>query len=241
VPLLAVNKFLIFAPLPLVKPSGSRGAKVGQNNSKLSSKKIYLIRHGQTDYNKMGIVQGSGVDASLNDYGREQGRAFYEVYGEIPFDKVYTSTLKRTIESVGNFIEDGLPYESLSGLNEICWGNKEGQRITPEEDEYYHWLLEEWRRGNTSLRIVGGESPEDVLTRMLPALEQILSRKNEQTILICMHGRAMRILLCHLLGEPLRNMDQFEHANLCLYLLSYDNQRFTLQLNNDLEHLKVLS
>ncbi|HEX5170280.1 MAG TPA: histidine phosphatase family protein [Cyclobacteriaceae bacterium] len=207
----------------------------------MSSKKIYLIRHGQTDYNKMGIVQGSGVDTSLNDYGREQARAFYEIYGKIPFDKVYTSTLRRTIESVKNFIDDGLPYESLSGLNEICWGNKEGQRITPEEDAYYHWLLEEWRRGNTSLRIEGGESPEDVISRMKPAVDHILLHPGERTILICMHGRAMRILLCHLLGEPLKNMDLYEHNNLCLYLLQYDHHRFIIELNNDLSHLKVLS
>jgi probable phosphoglycerate mutase len=214
---------------------------VGQNNSKLSSKKIYLIRHGQTDFNKMGIVQGSGVDTSLNDLGREQARAFYEVYRSVPFDKVYTSTLKRTIESVKLFIDDGVPHETLSGLNEICWGKKEGQRITPEEDAYYHFLLEEWRRGNTSLKIDGGESPEDVRDRIIPALHTILAHKEERTILICMHGRAIRILLCHLLNLPLKEMDQFEHANLCLYLLQYQNGVYDILLNNDLSHLKILS
>lgn len=186
----------------------------------------------------MGIVQGSGVDTSLNDYGREQARAFYETYGDVPFDKVYTSRLRRTLESVKQFIDDGLSHEALSGLNEICWGKKEGQQITPEEDAYYHWLLEEWRRGNTSLRIEGGESPEDVIARMIPAVDHIFSNQEEETILICMHGRAMRILLCHLLGEPLRKMDQFEHANLCLYRLHYEHGKFTVELNNDLSHLK---
>lgn len=186
----------------------------------------------------MGIVQGSGVDTSLNDLGREQARAFYDTYRDVPFDKVYTSALKRTVESVQYFIDDGLPHEALSGLNEICWGKKEGQRITPEEDAYYHWLLEEWRRGNTSLRIEGGESPEDVISRMIPAVDYIFSHEEEKTILICMHGRAIRILLCHLLGEPLRNMDHYEHTNLCLYLLRYDRKRFSIELNNDLTHLK---
>lgn len=212
-----------------------------QNNLKLSSKKIYLIRHGQTDYNKMGIVQGSGVDTSLNDLGREQARAFYETYGDVLFDKIYTSALKRTVESVANFIEEGIPHESLPGLNEICWGRKEGQRITPEEDAYYHYLLEEWRKGNTSLRIEGGESPEDVRSRLAVAIDHIFSHSEEKTILICMHGRAIRILLCHLLNYPLSYMDNFEHTNLGLYLLNFDQGKFTIELNNDLAHLRVLN
>jgi probable phosphoglycerate mutase len=189
----------------------------------------------------MGIVQGSGVDTSLNEYGREQARAFYEVYRHVPFDRVYTSTLKRTIESVQLFLDDGVPHETLPGLNEICWGKKEGQRITPEEDAYYHFLLEEWRRGNTSLKIEGGESPEDVRDRLVPAVHRILSKEKENTILICMHGRAIRILLCHLLNLHLREMDQFEHANLCLYLLHYQHGTYDIVLNNDLSHLKILS
>ena len=44
------------------------------------SKKIYLIRHGQTDFNLQGIVQGSGVDADLNDTGKAQADFFYEKY-----------------------------------------------------------------------------------------------------------------------------------------------------------------
>jgi probable phosphoglycerate mutase len=214
---------------------------VGQNNSKLSSKKIYLIRHGQTDYNKMGIVQGSGVDTSLNDYGREQASAFYEVYHKVPFDKVYTSALKRTVESVKEFLAEGIPHESLGGLNEICWGRKEGQQITPEEDEYYHNLLEQWKNGNTSLRIDGGESPEDVMERLAKAFKHILVQENEKTVLICMHGRAIRILLCYLLNNPLSQMDFYEHNNLGLYLLNYEDQMFTLELRNDLTHLRVLS
>ncbi|MFW5879460.1 MAG: histidine phosphatase family protein, partial [bacterium] len=61
-------------------------------------KTIYLIRHGQTDYNKKGIVQGSGIDASLNDLGRQQAEAFYDAYRNMPFDKIYISDLKRTKE-----------------------------------------------------------------------------------------------------------------------------------------------
>ena len=203
----------------------------------MSTKKIYIIRHGQTDFNLQGIVQGSGVDSSLNDTGRAQAQAFFDRYREVPFNKIYTSRLKRTHESVEGFISMGIAHESLPGLNEISWGTKEGQRITPEEDAYYQWMLKQWQAGNTSERIEGGESPEDVVFRQRPAIDYILSKEEEQTVLICMHGRAMRILLCELLNYPLKSMDLFEHHNLCLYQLDFTGSMFAIKQHNDTAHL----
>ncbi|MBN8575580.1 MAG: histidine phosphatase family protein [Cytophagales bacterium] len=206
----------------------------------MAGKKIYLIRHGQTDFNLRGIVQGSGVDSSLNEKGRAQAHAFFEMYQHIAFDMIYVSTLKRTLQSVAGFVEKGIAYERLPGLNEISWGAKEGQPITPEEDAYYHWMLDQWRLGNTHERIEGGESPEEVAGRQAEALQLILSRENEEHVLICMHGRAIRILLCRLLNYPLRSMDMFEHENLCLYKLEQTGSTFTVRNYNDTSHLTRL-
>jgi probable phosphoglycerate mutase len=211
-----------------------------QNSSKLISKKVYLIRHGQTDFNQRNIVQGSGVDTDLNDLGRRQAAAFFSAYKHIPFDRVYTSALKRSKQSIQQFIDLGIPHTALVGLNEISWGTKEGHRVTPQEDEYYHYMLKEWQTGNTRLRIEGGESPEDVIVRMKPAVNYIMNHEDEETILICMHGRAIRILLCHLLNYPLRSMDMFEHQNLCLYILNYTGSVFSIEKHNDVAHLKDL-
>jgi probable phosphoglycerate mutase len=206
----------------------------------LNTKKIYVVRHGQTDLNLKGIVQGSGVDSSLNDTGRAQALAFFENYKHIPFDKVYTSVLKRTKETVENFIQIGIPTEALVGLNEISWGKKEGEPITPEEDKYYHYMLDQWQKGNTTLRIEGGESPDEVVTRMKPAVDHILTKEDEKTILICMHGRAIRILLCYLLNYPLKSMDMFEHENACLYILNFTGTVFNVELYNNVDHLRSL-
>lgn len=210
----------------------------GQNNAKLTSKKIYIVRHGQTDFNLNNIVQGSGVDSSLNNRGREQAAAFFEKYKGIAFDKIYTSRLKRTKESVQAFLDLGIPTEALAGLNEISWGNNEGNKITPPEDEYYHHMLREWQLGNTSLRIEGGESPDEVVRRMQPAIDHILGRENEKTVLVCMHGRAIRIILCMLLHYPLKSMDMFVHENLGLYLMNYNGAFFSVDLYNDSTHLR---
>jgi len=185
-------------------------------------------------------VQGSGVDTDLNELGRRQANAFFEAYKDVPFDKVYTSALKRSQQSVQRFLDLGLPHDALVGLNEISWGTKEGHRVTTQEDAYYHYMLQQWQIGNTTLRIEGGESPDDVVKRMKPAVDYIMRQQQEKTILICMHGRAIRILLCHLLNYPLRCMDMFEHANLCLYLLNYTGSMFHIERYNDTTHLRSI-
>lgn len=200
---------------------------------------IFLLRHGQTDFNVRGIVQGSGVDSSLNDTGRRQAAQFFAAYSHVPFDKVYTSTLRRTHESVQQFLDLGLPHEAHAGLNEISWGVREGTRITMEEDAEYRQVLAGWVAGDTHARLTGGESPEEVAARQRPFIELLKAREDEETVLVCMHGRAMRVMLCQLLNYPLSCMEGFEHSNLCLYKLEYTGSVFTVKNFLDVSHLQV--
>ncbi len=208
----------------------------------MRSKTIYLIRHGETDFNRKGIVQGSGIDADLNEFGRAQAEAFFDTYAHVPFKRIYTSKLKRTIQSVQQFIEQGVPCESFSGLNEICWGVYEGQTTFSMNGDYFKELSLAWKAGETGLAIEGGESPLEVLQRQEPVIETILSRPEESTILIAMHGRAIRILLTHLLKKPLSDMDTFSHSNLGLYKLtySYESNSFSVEAANDITHLLAI-
>ncbi len=206
----------------------------------MSTKKIYIIRHGQTDYNLRSIVQGKGIDASLNDKGNAQALAFYNFYKNEGFEVVFTSTLKRTTESVKAFIIDGLKQIKLPGLDEISWGVYEGVEANYEDKVFFKELTSKWRNGETSHAIDEGESPDEVAIRQQKVIE-LLKNAEEETILICMHGRALRIFLTQLLDIPIASMDQFEHANLCLYTINYTNGRFTLDKENDIRHLKEVA
>lgn len=186
-------------------------------------------------------MQGSGVDASLNDLGRRQAQAFYHAYKHVPFDRIYTSVLKRSQESVAPFVEAGKQFEAVPALNEISWGSREGQQITPEEDAYYHWILQQWQLGKTNLPIEAGESPDEVAKRQQSFISLLRSRASDANVLVCMHGRAMRILLCQLLSYPLRAMDMFEHENLCLYQLHFNGAHFLVERHNVTDHLAELS
>ena len=205
----------------------------------MNRKKIYLVRHGQTDFNLRGVVQGSGIDAPINETGRAQAKAFYEAYQNIAFDQVYHTALIRTRQSIESFISKGIPTTALPELNEISWGDYEGTPMTSEEGEYYKHMLHQWQIGNLDYAIAGGESPNVVAERMRKGIQKILEGPGE-TILVCMHGRAMRIFLSLIFNYDLRYMDQFEHSNLCLYLLEQlSDGTFVLRKGNDREHLKA--
>lgn len=214
-----------------------------QHPQKPTTKTIYLIRHGETNFNRQGVVQGSGVDSDLNELGQAQAEAFFQHYQHILFDKVYTSGLKRTHQSVNKFLENNLPWEQHIGLNEISWGVREGKIPNNRDNEYYKVLIDSWIAGEINMPSEGGESPVDVIVRQKPVIDLIISRPEEETILIAMHGRAIRILLTLLLERPLNEMDTFDHVNLCLYKLSYayETQKFTVELSCDITHLEGIS
>ena len=112
-----------------------------------AKKTIYLIRHGETDYNKNGIIQGSGINSNLNNNGFMQAKLFYMAYRHIPFDKIYTSELSRTFQSIEPFVKDGFRFEKMPELNEINWGMMEGAMPTKVNQIHYNQMIEDWKNG----------------------------------------------------------------------------------------------
>jgi len=202
-------------------------------------KKIYIIRHGETDFNRMNIVQGNGVDTDLNETGLNQGFLFYNKYKTILFDKIYVSGLKRTQQTIQHFINDEIPYEKLHELNEISWGEYEGKAQDFKEREFYQYAVNAWNSGNYDVAVANGETPNQLQERQKKALEIIMKNTHEKTILICMHGRALKSFICLLLNVPLLNMDNYQHQNTCLYQLDFDGEKFELVIENDVSHLEA--
>jgi broad specificity phosphatase PhoE len=203
----------------------------------LAGKKLYLVRHGETEPNRLGIIQGSGLDAPLNARGIQQANDFFLAYRHIPFDVVYTSALVRTHQSVAQFLQSGRRHEVRKDLNEISWGVKDGTRIDPKEQIVYNRMLRDWQAGLLDRGFELGESPNQVAKRLQPVIEEI-QKSPARIVLMCIHGRAMRILLCLLLKRPLAQMETFLHSNLCLYVLVFDGNVWRLELENDTQHLQ---
>lgn len=204
-------------------------------------KTIYLVRHGETEFNRLGIVQGSGVDSELNETGLRQAELFHHHYGHLSFDHVYTSRLRRTYQSVERFITRPLPHTPLAELNEISWGEYEGVKGEGHWRQDYFTMINHWTQGNLDYRIPGGENPIELQARQRIALNHIMSKPHEQQVLVCMHGRAMKSFLCLMTGTPLERMEDFQHHNLCLYVIEHEGGIFRIAEHNNVNHLRELT
>lgn len=203
----------------------------------MKSKLIYILRHGETEYNRKGMVQGRGVNASLNENGVRQAKQAGEAFSDIQFDKVFTSALVRTQETANAIISNGTPMISLDGFDEISWGNQEGKVASYEAKNLYAETVKGWRNGELSLNVGGGENPLQVMERQRGAMDEVLNCEGDR-FLVCMHGRAMRVLLCWTLNYPLNYMDGFPHENCSYYVLEYRNNSFSIKDFNQTAHLR---
>ncbi len=202
------------------------------------NKTIYFIRHGETDFNKERIVQGSGVDSSLNDLGRQQGKAFFEKYKTIDFDVVISSKLQRTHQTIKPFIDTGLKWEQYGEINEINWGVHEGKKSSPDMINAYKAMIKEWGEGNLDARLEEGESAAELSERLRRFFDHVEQRP-EKNILVCTHGRTLRCIMCLLKKQDLGEMENYRHSNTGLFLVHYKDGAYQVALENDTSHLEA--
>ena len=199
-------------------------------------KELYIIRHGETEFNRQRKVQGQGMDTDLNELGQAQAAAFFKKYRTAGFDFVYTSRLKRSQQTVAAFINElQLPTKAMYELDEFRWGIFEGSRFDDFNADYEK-MVQAWRDGDYDAAPLLGDAPAQVAIRQRRAIEHIRANAASK-ILICMHGRAMRLFLCLLLDRPFSEMEVFEHANLSLYKVRLTTDKAILEVANDRSHL----
>ena len=200
---------------------------------------LYIIRHGETDFNKFGIVQGSGVDTDLNEKGHEQAHAFFQYYKQVEFDLVVTSKLKRTHQTVQHFIDKGLPWIQTPDINEISWGVHEGQSNTPERLEEYRSTISSWENGDLEASIPGGENARALGQRLAGFIDWLHTRPANR-MLVCTHGRTMRALITLIKGLPLQHMEAISHQNTGCFIVRWQEGRFVVEAENNADHLEHL-
>lgn len=201
---------------------------------------LYILRHGETEYNRLGIVQGSGVDTELNETGQEQARAFFEAYQDIDFELVVTSRLQRTHQTVRHFLERDIPWIQTGDINEISWGDHEGLAGTPERTAVYRQMIEQWKQGNLDASLPNGETARQLSERVGRFVEWIKTRP-EKRILVATHGRTLRCLVTVFKGIGPADMEGVPHANTGLYIIHFRDGAFVFETENDTSHLENIA
>jgi broad specificity phosphatase PhoE len=201
------------------------------------STRVYLCRHGATELSTEDRFAGA-VDVLLSDDGRSQARRLGERLSSEPLAAVYSSPMKRTIETA-KLASDGhnLPVTTIDGIREIAHGRWEG--MTRAEVE--HTFPEEYARYEDdpfSFAPVDGESGLLVTARALPALLALVAKHAGERILVVSHKATIRLLLSTLLGfDPRKYRDRLDQSPAALNVLDFkDVAHARLTLFNDTSH-----
>jgi probable phosphoglycerate mutase len=169
--------------------------------------RLYLARHGETEWNRDRRLQGS-ADIALNDTGRRQAAALADRLRGVQLDAVYSSELKRSRETAA-IVHGAAPLVTLAGLNERRLGVFEGQISSAEYER---------RRQDPDDTLDGGESLSQFFARIHATLETLLQRHRSGTILIVGHGGTNQMIVRALFGLSAEKAAAFNQANDELYL-----------------------
>lgn len=185
--------------------------------------RLYLIRHGETDWNAERRVQGH-TDVELNAQGRKQAEALAGVLAQESLAAVYTSPLKRAFSTaVVVAAPHRLLVQAQGGLAELDQGELEGLQFEAMEQRYPAFL-HRWRAGDTTLRLPGGESMEDLQGRAWAAVQEIFTFSPAETVVAVSHNLAILAILCQALGLPLSSFRRLRQSTGALSLLDMGPQ-----------------
>lgn len=182
--------------------------------------KIYIVRHGQTDYNKNRLIQGH-IDVPLNNYGKEQAILTATHFINEPIDLIISSPLSRAYETA-QIIAKEVNYQGEIIIDEHFrernFGEADGQSIPV--------IIERVRKGE----VVNLESEKDLVARVVKGLNNLKEKYPDKTILIVCHSQTIKAILMYINPE-LYNLDTYLR-NCSISLIEYKNQKWEVVYAN---------
>ena len=189
---------------------------------------IYLARHGETEWNVTGRMQGH-KDSPLTPKGRQQAMALRDNLraglAHLPEDRsklnaAWSSCLNRAIKTAGICIENtGLSLITDSALNEICLGPWEGLTFQEAEKmspvQFYNF----WNRPSMYIPADGGETFLQVQSRMVQAITGILETYAQRHVLVISHWIAIKTAIVYFKGmriDDIPHIPRIENGSYCI-------------------------
>lgn len=175
--------------------------------------KLFLIRHGQTDWNIKGKIQGS-CDIELNVTGIKQAEELSSkiLKDKYKFSKIYSSLQRRAVKTAEILSKvTNVEYISMKGLEEINLGEWQGLSWA-EVKEKYPAEYKEWYINRRYTKPPKGESYQDMLQRVLISIHKIID-ENCDDVVIVTHGAVIMCIQCYLTNTPFDEMMKFKTDN----------------------------
>lgn len=202
---------------------------------------LFLTRHGETKWNRLGKTQGI-QDTSLTDLGRQQAEKLAQRLkaSKASIDTIYCSNLyraKETAEIIGERLKiNPIPNQLL---NEVSFGNWEGLTLR-EIEKQYPGQLARWRNELT-FSPKEGESLISVNNRVGFFIEELKDKcqKDNDNVLIVSHAAITKVLILRMIGIPLNLLAKFKISQAGLSLLRVEDDNNSILFLNETHHLEI--
>lgn len=173
--------------------------------------RLYLVRHGQTDWNLEGRWQGQ-ADVALNELGREQAQQSATKLAALPLQAIYSSDLIRAAETARAIARvNPAPLVLEPRLREIHQGEWQGLRVGEIEARYAEAYYQR-RQNPLMIAAPGGETTQQVRERSLAAVRDLLAKHPHGNVVVVSHGFTLAVLLTHFRKIPFEKVwDQVPH------------------------------
>ena len=198
--------------------------------------RILLIRHGQTEWNRIERFRGQ-IDVPLNGTGRRQAEALATRLADSPIAAVYAGPLSRARDTAKPIADAlGLPVQVLDGFLDINYGAWAG--LTPQEAaERDPEMARLWRTAPHRVRPAGGESLDDIRERALASVSRVIEEHPDDIVVAVGHQVVNKVLLCAIIGLDNTHFWRIRQDNACLNILEYRDGVFEIVTLNDTCHL----
>ena len=185
------------------------------NNKNDKVLKLYIVRHGETEWNVIKRFQGQ-LNTPLTEKGMEKLRKTGKKLENVLFDEVYTSELGRTVASAEIILNENNGYKNnklelqkLAELNEVYFGVWQGLTYEevflkyPEEGNNYFYNVKNYKAEN-----VEAEKLEDALERFLKGINKILDSHESGNILVVTHGTVFEMFMNYVANDSIFDIDE---------------------------------
>lgn len=192
---------------------------------------LYLLRHGQTDWNKQSIFQGQ-TDIELNETGIAEAKKAADIFTKIKLDHIYSSDLKRA-KKTASFVaaQKDLKIKEDSNAREMNFGDWEGLKFDQIKEQYTD-ELEAWQDDPLHNSPSNGEQMLDFKKRIVDFFNQIIEENKGDKILVVTHGGVIKLYLSVVLGSELADFWQFQIDNCSVTEIKiYDDSIILSKLN----------
>ena len=197
--------------------------------STLQENCLLLARHGETDWNSLGLVQGQ-QDRPLSPIGyRQRKNLFFRLFA-VPIHHIFASTLQRTIQTALPISEEkGIAIEKTDSFNEAKLGVFEGENKLNFSDSFSENMYNDFIHDEVNIVLPGGgENLKMVHERIKEPLKEVLHSVNEGNVLLIAHRNVNKMILQNLLGLTFEEGYHVEHKNDWLYIFLPDSIRLFL-------------